>query len=270
MTNEGGHHVTKRQTSVRCAGPLRRREFLRLGLAGLGSLTLSDLFRLRAQNSRSGRRNALLVVWCHGGASHLETYDPKPAAPSEYRGPYSPISSQVPGMQLCELLPRHARVARRFTLVRSLVHGGVCHDSGPQQIFTGRPVPLARLRADVPDLFSITHYLHANAADPLPSYLGANPIPYLRAAFLRSAPEPFAVTGDPNSPQFQVPNIGLRDTQGVARMDGRRSLRRQMDLLERHVDRAGHRSFDSFQQQAWRMVLGREARRAFDISLEDQ
>lgn len=256
---------------TRCKGPLRRREFLRLGLAGLGSLSLADLFRLRAQAGRpDADRKALLVVWCHGGASHLETYDPKPAAPSEYRGPYRPIATRIPGMHLCELLPRQARVAHQFTLLRSLVHGGVCHDSGPQQIFTGRPVPLARLRADVPDLFSITHYLHANAADPLPSYVGANPIPYLGAAFLGSAHEPFAVTGDPNSPQFHVPNIGLRDRQEVARMDGRRSLRRQLDVLERQVDRAGHRSFNSFQQQAWRMVLGREARRAFDISLEDQ
>lgn len=253
-----------------CGGPMRRREFLRLGLAGLGSLSLADLFRLRAQAPRPGSdRNALLVVWCHGGASHLETYDPKPAAPSEYRGPFRPIATRVPGMQLCELLPGQARVAHRFTLLRSLVHGGVCHDSGPQQIFTGRPVALARLRADVPDLFSITHYLHANAADPLPGYIGANPIPYLGAAFLGNAHEPFAVTGDPNSPQFQVPNIAVRDMQEVARMDGRRNLRRQMDLLERRLDRTGQRSFDAFQQQAWRMVLGREARRAFDIGLED-
>src|SRR5215510_3449287 len=117
--------------SLRCSGPLRRREFLRLGLAGLGSLTLPELFRLRAQSRASTGRKALLVVWCHGGASHLETYDPKPSAPSEYRGPFSPIASQVPGMQLCELLPRHAAVAKRFTILRSLVHGGVCHDSGP-------------------------------------------------------------------------------------------------------------------------------------------
>src|SRR5881628_3366796 len=97
---------------TQCSGPLRRREFLRLGLAGLGSLSLTDLFRLRAQAGRVGaKRQALLVVWCHGGASHLETYDPKPAAPSEYRGPYSPIATCVTGMQVCELLPRHARVA---------------------------------------------------------------------------------------------------------------------------------------------------------------
>src|SRR5581483_10301551 len=106
-------------------------------------------------------RRSLIVVWLHGGASHFETYDPKPLAPSEYRGPFQPIATTAPGMQLCELLPRQARLAHRFALLRSLVHGGVCHDSGPQQIFTGHPVPLARPRPDIPDLFSATHALHA-------------------------------------------------------------------------------------------------------------
>src|SRR5262245_59462738 len=124
--------MTVRSSVTSCSGPIRRREFLHLGLAGLGALGLPDLFRLRAQAGRpEGNRNALLVVWCHGGASHLETYDPKPGAPSEYRGPFRPIATSVPGLQLCELLPKHARVARQFTILRSLVHGGVCHDSGP-------------------------------------------------------------------------------------------------------------------------------------------
>jgi hypothetical protein len=251
-----------------CSGPLPRREFLRLGLAGLGSLGLADLFRLRAEGGRSGERHALLVVWCHGGASHLETYDPKPNAPSEYRGPYRPIATRVPGLQLCELLPRHAQVAHRFTMLRSLVHGGVCHDSGPQQIFTGKPVALGKLRADIPDLFSITHHLHARPSDPLPGYVGVNPIPYLGAAFLGNSHEPFYVGGDPNLPEFHVPNIGLREGNEVARLNGRVSLRRQMDDLNRHVDRRAG-SFDAFQEQAWRMVIGPEARRAFDLNLED-
>src|SRR5882672_911110 len=101
-----GSHTT-------CAGPLHRREFLRCGLLGLGGLTLADLLRQRAQAQarRSSENTALLVVWLHGGASHLETYDPKPLAPSEYRGPYRPIDTAVPGMQFCELLPRQAAIA---------------------------------------------------------------------------------------------------------------------------------------------------------------
>jgi uncharacterized protein (DUF1501 family) len=253
-----------------CPGPLKRREFLRLGLAGLGSLTLPGLFRLRARAARSGgRRNALLVVWCHGGASHLETYDPKPQAPSEYRGPYKAIATQVPGMRLCELLPRHTQVARHFTLLRSLVHGGVCHDSGPQQIFTGRPVALGKLRADYPDLFAITHRLHADRSGSLPGYVGVGPIPYLGPAFLGSAHGPFVVGGDPNQPDFRVPDVGLGDRQMVAQINGRVGLRQQLDKLADVGDRlAKSGSFDAFQEQAWRIVVGPEARRAFDISRE--
>src|SRR5207237_5995448 len=105
-------------------------------------LTWPELLRRRAQARPHGPRadTALLVVWLHGGASHLETYDPKPAAPAEYRGPYRPIATRVPGLHLCELLPRHAQVAHRFTLLRSLAHTGPCHDSGPQQLLTGFPL----------------------------------------------------------------------------------------------------------------------------------
>src|SRR5262245_37796238 len=126
---------------------------LRFGLAGL---TWPGLLRLRADTeSRSRAGTALLVVWLHGGASHLETYAPKPDAPSEYRGPYAPIATAVAGMRISELLPEHARVARRFTLLRSLAHTGPCHDSGPQQLFTSFPTTVNRLKPDHPDLFAV-------------------------------------------------------------------------------------------------------------------
>ena len=83
------------------------REFLRVGLAGFGSLSLPGLFHLRARAASAPARpkTALIVVWLHGGASHLESFDPKPDAPSEYRGPYQPIATRVPGLQFCELFP---------------------------------------------------------------------------------------------------------------------------------------------------------------------
>src|SRR5262245_63780707 len=99
-----------RRSLAPCPGPCPppgRREFLRVGLAGLAGLTLSELYRLRAGSAAAARRRALLVVWLHGGASHIETYDPKPLAPAEYRGPFRPTATAAPGLQLCELLPRH-------------------------------------------------------------------------------------------------------------------------------------------------------------------
>jgi hypothetical protein len=251
--------------------PIGRRELLRLGLVGLGSLTWPDLLRRRAEAAPGGPRadRALLVVWLHGGASHLETYDPKPSAPTEYRGPYRPIATRVPGMQISELLPRHARVAHRFTLLRSLAHTGPCHDSGPQQLFTGFPITVNRLRPDHPDLFAVVDRLRMDPSRPLPNNIGVPPIPYLGAAYLGPAHEPFAVHGDPNDPRFEVPNIGVRDQDQRARLTARRGLRQRLDALGRQVEYLGRRDgFDAFQRQAWNVLTGPEARQAFDLSRE--
>src|SRR5260221_4032465 len=125
-----------------CAGPIRRREFLRAGLTGLGGLSLPGLFRPRgeAAASQQRERTAVIIVWLIGGASHLETYDPKPLSGSEYKGAFDPIATQVSGLQICELLPGHARVADKFTILRSMVHTGFCHQQGAQQLLTGHPV----------------------------------------------------------------------------------------------------------------------------------
>ncbi len=257
-----------------CSGPIRRRHFLQAGLAAFAGLSLSDLLRLRAVAAAPGspprERTALLVVWLHGGASHLETYDPKPNAPSEYRGPYRPIATRVPGLQLCELLPRHAEIAERFTILRSLVHTGFCHDDGPQQIFTGHPIQGRRLKPENPDLLSIANYLRSDPSRRIPNYIGVNPIPYLGSAYLGPAFEPFPVSGDPNAADFDVPNIGIRDTGRVAQLGERISLRRKFDRLRRDVDQSGNmQALDSFETQAWNVLTSPDTRRAFDISQED-
>jgi Protein of unknown function (DUF1501) len=263
--------VGKTTPATRCPGPLDRREFLRFGMAGFGGLALPELLRQRALAApRSPRENtALLVVWLHGGASHLETYDPKPLAPSEYRGPFRPIATRVPGMQISELLPQHAQVAHRFTLLRSLAHTGPCHDSGPQQLFTSFPTTVNRLRPDHPDLFAIVDQLRADPSRAIPNNIGVPPIPYLGAAYLGPAHEPFAVNGDPNDPRFEVPNIGVRDSDQLARLGGRMQLRQRLDMLSRQADQLGNRgAFDAFQGQAWNVLTGPAARRAFDLNLE--
>src|SRR5947208_9022853 len=118
---------------------MRGRDFLGLGLAGL---SLADVLSLRARAATPpspGERPALLVVWLQGGASHLETYDPKPDAPAEIRGPFASIPTRAEGIRVSELLPGHARVADKFSILRSLSHSGFCHQQGNQQMFTGHP-----------------------------------------------------------------------------------------------------------------------------------
>src|SRR4051812_3241842 len=118
--------------------PPLRREFLRAGLAGFAALSLPGLFRLRAATPAPGR-TAVILVWLRGGASHLETYDPKPDAPSDYRGPFGTLATSVPGLRVGGLLPRHARIADRFTLLRSVAHTGGGHPSGSLQLLSGDP-----------------------------------------------------------------------------------------------------------------------------------
>jgi hypothetical protein len=248
-----------------------RRDFLRLGLGGFGSLTLPGLFRLRAGAAPArSERTALIVVWLQGGASHLETYDPKPQAPSEIRGPYTSIATRVAGLRVSELLPLHARVADRFTVVRSLVHTGFCHQQGNQQVLTGHPVTELKLKPDHPDILSIAHSLREGRSRVLPPYVALNPIPYVGAAYLGQAHEAFDVSGDPNLPGFEVPNLRLRDSGQVEQLRGRMRLRGQLDALAREGERLNkHETFDAFQQQAWGLLSRPEVARAFDLEREE-
>lgn len=247
---------------------LDRREFLRAGLAGL---SLPQLLALRAKGAGASReRTALIVVWLQGGASHLETYDPKPDAPAEIRGPFGAIETRVPGLRISELLPRHAAVADKFTILRSMVHSGFCHQQGNQQMFTGHPVQELKLKPDHPDLFCIANRQRGDRARSLPAYVGVNPIPYLGSAYLGAEYEPFVVAADPNAPGFEVPGIGLRHPSEVARLDARMSLMRRIDPLLRALDDPRRSAaFGEFQSQAYRLLGGTEARRAFDLDRED-
>lgn len=252
--------------------PIARREFLRFGMAGLSGLSLSSLYRLRAQAGTDAMETtALIVVWYHGGASHLESYDPKPLASSEYRGPYSPIDTRVPGMQFSELFPKQAAIGHRLTVLRSMVHTGFCHDDGPQQIFTGHPLQGRRLVPDHPDLFSISNYLRRDPHRTLPNYVGVNPIPYLGTAYLGPTYGAFAVYGNPNAPEFKVPNVGIDDPTHKARLSTRLGLRLGFDRLRRDLDQAGNmQAMDAFETQAWNMLTGSQTAQAFDLTMEPE
>jgi Protein of unknown function (DUF1501) len=256
---------------TRCVGPLGRREFLRVGLAGFAGLTMPDLLRLRvAASCAPGReRTSVILVWLHGGASHLETYDPKPNAPSEYRGPYSPISTKVPGIQICELLPHHAKIADKFVLLRSMVHSGFCHQQGTQQLLTGHPVLELKQKPDHPDFLAITNKLRFDANRKMPNYVGVPPAAYTGSAYLGPAYDSFDVGGDPNDPNFNVPNIGSTDKARLEKIGERIDLRKKLDQLRRDIDTAADMdAIDAFEQQAWNMLTSPEARKAFDINQE--
>ena len=209
------------------------------------------------------------MVWLQGGASHLETYDPKPNAPAEIRGPFGSIPTLAEGVRVSELLPGHARVADKFSILRSLSHSGFCHQQGNQQMFTGHPELVLKLKPEHPDLMCVANRERYDAGRRVPTYVGVNPIPYLGPAYLGSAFEPFGIFGDPNAPGFTVPGMAssTRPRSPGWRVEGaREALRRASSRID---DTIQTDAFDTFQRQAFTLLTGPEARRAFDLDRED-
>ena len=159
-----------------------RRTILKAGLGGFASLSLADVLRLQNQSQASesrtaaSERTAVILVWLRGGASHLETFDPKPQAASEFRGPFSPIDTNVPGIQICELLPRLSTIADKYSILRSIAHTGGGHPAGSLQVLAGDPDPADKLVPVLPDWMSIASYLRRDSVRSLPNYIAVNPV----------------------------------------------------------------------------------------------
>jgi hypothetical protein len=270
-----------------CRGPgsictSSRRGFLQAGLAGFATLSLPGILRLQAQNelraseqaTGNRQKNAVIMVWQPGGCSHLETYDPKPDSGSEYRGPFGTIPTKVPGMHFCELLPRQAAIADKFTVLRSMKQTAGGHPAGSMQLLSGDPDTRDKPKPRLPDWMSVTHYLrsqHGPRQNPLPAYVGINPpLEYNGPAYLGDAYSPFVVSGNPDLPTFSVPNIGLSDANEVRRLSRRSTLRQNLDTLERAFDQQRElAALDEFETQAMTLLTNPKTKEAFDLSRED-
>ncbi|MCA8983478.1 MAG: DUF1501 domain-containing protein [Planctomycetaceae bacterium] len=254
-----------------------RRELLRVGLGGFTSLSLPALWHCRAQAAAPpSERTAIILVWLRGGASHLETFDPKPEAPVEYRGPFAPISTNVPGIQISELLPRLSQCADRYALVRTLSHTGGGHPAGSLQMLSGDPDAQDKRVPKYPDWMTIANYLRRGHRGDLPNSITINPIDRYDSftiagpTYLGPAYAPFQVLGDPSRPDFQIPNVGESNSSQRQRLSSRVSLRTSLDQLSRQVDQQGTmEAMDYLEQQAVNLLLSEKARTAFDLSQED-
>ena len=264
------------KTTNRCSGPLSRRSFLEAGSLGLGGLTLPDFLRRRAMAAQAGAEPmsdpAVILIWLQGGPSHMETYDLKPEAPAEYRGECRPIETVVPGMQVCEHLPLHAKVADRFNIIRSISHGFANHAAGAGRFLSGyNPFKLLDPLVQYPCLGPVVSKMLEGRRDPaLPRYVASAGNVYGGgAAGLGPAYLPFVVSGDPNAEKFKVNNLSLAANL-KDRLDDRQTLLASIDKLRRDVDRSGAMdTLDTYNQQAINLLTSDRARDAFDISKED-
>ncbi|MDB5336142.1 MAG: hypothetical protein JWN70_1761 [Planctomycetaceae bacterium] len=245
--------------SRHCDG-LSRRGFLQIGSLAVGGLTLPDLLRYNAVAGESGRRKSIIMICLGGGPSHLDMYDMRPAAPLEYRGEFLPVASKIPGMDMCELMPRQAEIADRFAVVRSLQWTEPCHQFN--EICTGFPV-----KAERPSFGSIVNRIYPGGSHSLPRFVDlAGDSDKLRAEEPRYVGTAFR-SFRPNGPDIE--NLVLPRGVSLERLGDRKQLRTSLDRLRRDIDASGQfLGVDAFARQALDIVTSNSVRQAFDITQE--
>ena len=249
------------------------------GLPGLSRL-------LAAEAAATEKRDdfSVILFWANGGPSHIDLFDLKPAAPAEYRGPFRPIRTRVPGMEINELLPRLAGLADKFTLIRSLHHERNEHSGGTHRFLTGYASKAANLQdAEFPELGSIVSKQLAGRSEAPPfvantKLYGSGPA-YLGPAYAPYMPNPNPLSSTGNNTYDPIPLYPTPDNQdnlaispeGVLRLDRRADLLKSLDRLPDQLDRSGMMSAaDKFQERALSMLAGGKMRQAFDLSRESE
>lgn len=263
-----------------CDG-LSRRSFVKIGVAGMAGAALPEILRARETSAIPGRpqkNTSVILIWLDGGPSHLDLYDLKPEAPSEYRGIWKPIRTNVPGIEITELFPLQARVADRFSLVRSLHHGSGDHFTAGDFMLSGRGAANGGdTTSRYPSIASIAAKVCGPRRAGMPPYvavpyamsIGLRP-GYFGANYLGVQHNPFETEGDPNSSSFRIRDLQMPVGLTVPRLDDRRKLLTSIDHLRRHVESSRtFEAMDRFDQEAYEIVCGPAARRAFDLASED-
>jgi hypothetical protein len=260
-----------------------RREFLRVGSLGALGLSLPTLLRAE-QSSTDGatsKADSCIVIYLNGGPSHLDMWDMKPDAPIEVRGEFQPISTSLPGVQVCEHLPRLSRLVHRATLVRSMNHSvNNSHAAAVYAALTGHDrgeLGGGASASDHPSPGSVLAKMRPSAANSLPyvalpykTQEGAGgPLqPGFLAGILGPSYDPFWVLDDPNSPSFHVRNLSLPEKVSPDQMSQRSQL---LSALDRGVGKQAERSLSAmndFQRRAFDLLTARAVQEAFQLESE--
>ena len=272
-----------------------RRRILQAGCLGTLGIGLDTLLSARSASGATvpspnniahgfGRAKSCIFLFMWGGPSQLDTFDPKPDAPAEIRGPFKPIATSVPGTQVSEHFQRVAKLVDRLAIVRSLSHNDPAHLSSGHATLTGHLAPVVNSDADPPSDRDTPHLgsVVARVKDAqrmvppfvtLP-WLAMHPAapggraPGQNAGWLGAKFDPMLLGGDPAAPDWRVAELALRDDVTSARLDSRQALLAAIDDQRRVAERAADAAADGFKQQAFGLLTSAAARQAFDLSSE--
>ncbi|GIW82238.1 MAG: hypothetical protein KatS3mg105_4045 [Gemmatales bacterium] len=243
-----------------CDG-VTRRGFLKIGALGAAGLTLADLLRLRAQAGNASSNKACIMIYLPGGPSHMDMYDLKPDAPSEFRGQFKPIQTNVPGVQICEHFPMQARMWDKLACIRSLV---TVNEHSDTMVMTGYPDRVNRM-ANHPSFGAVVSKVRSTSGDQgVPAFVslrgstrGTEP------GFLGIAHRPFT----PSGPGLN--NLRLNRSMAV-NLEDRRKLLSEFDTIRRDIDASGSMAgMDDITARAFEMVTSGKILKALDLSRED-
>lgn len=265
-----------------------RRHLLRAGGLGFLGLNLANLLELEARGATSTTAGGLpsqvkscIVMFYYGGPSHHDTFDMKPDAPAEVRGTFGSIATSVPGMRVCEHLPRTAQVMHHLAVIRSMHHTMRNHNSAAVEALCGRTPLKGDLEllandptSDFPCFGSALTYLKGRT-DNVPSHVALPHVMYnvvklpgQTAGFLGPAYEPLQVESDPNSPQFRVGAIELPAGVTLSEMENRRALLSQVNARLAAEPKSGPGTMSTYYQRAFDLLRSDAVRKAFDINQE--
>lgn len=243
-----------------------RRDLLRLGCLvplGLGWPQLG-LSRLGATEGATAK--SCILIWLDGGPSHLETWDPKPDAPQDVKGPFAARKTSVPGIHVCELFQHSAPLARHLAIVRSMTSPLGEHQLANHYLLTGyKPTPVL----DYPSLGSVVAKTRAGER-PLPDYVCIpKAVSHIGPGFLGSRFAPFVTEGDPSRPHFQVEDLAISPQVGEEGIHRRKAYLKTLDSFQREWEKRPESETGPF-DRAFRLVSSPEAKQAFDLSREKE
>lgn len=274
--------ITSGPLASNCRG-LSRRSAIQVGVLGATGLSLASVLSAQSQAKSPTVEKSVILIWLDGGPSQLETYDPKPEAPAEYRGPQGIVKTKLPGVNLCDWMPQTAKIMNKVSIIRSLHHDNGDHFAAGHWMTTGKFGSTSiRLPQVYPSLGSYISKVKGPIAPGMPAYVGLPAAQtiylypgYMGAAYLGGQYNPFQVnreiaylsSEDPR--RVQTPKW-LHSLSGGSGLAGKRSLVHQLDSMRREIDQSGTLAeMDTYQRQAMDLVLGSRAREAFDFDKDD-